>query len=124
MNFEFSAEQQELRRQARRFFESEGAMGSARRMFEGAGPHDCELWRRTADLGWLGVTVAEEFGGSALSALFLCVIAEEAGRSLAPIPISSSIYVCEQALGLAGSRDQKAAWLPPLADGSAIGTFA
>jgi alkylation response protein AidB-like acyl-CoA dehydrogenase len=54
----------------------------------------------------------------------LCVIAEELGRVTAPVPFSSSVYLATEALLLAGSKEQKEAWLPKLATGEAIGTFA
>jgi alkylation response protein AidB-like acyl-CoA dehydrogenase len=52
------------------------------------------------------------------------VIAEELGRSLAPIPFSSTVYFVAEALMLAGSEAQKAKWLPKIAAGEAIGCFA
>src|SRR6202021_2103900 len=54
----------------------------------------------------------------------LCVIAEELGRALAPIPFASTVYFLAEALLLAGSDAQKAAWLPKIAAGEIIGCFA
>jgi len=59
-----------------------------------------------------------------LGALELCVVAEEIGRACAPVPFSSSVYLAAEAIKLAGTAAQKKAWLPQLADGSAIGTLA
>ena len=59
-----------------------------------------------------------------LGPLELCVIAEELGRAAAPVPFSSSIYMFAEALKLAGSDEQKAAWLPQIATGEIIGTLA
>src|SRR5690606_34288681 len=56
--------------------------------------------------------------------LELCVVAEELGRVLAPVPVSSSIYLTAEFLMLAGSEKQKETWLPKLASGEAIGAFA
>jgi alkylation response protein AidB-like acyl-CoA dehydrogenase len=63
-------------------------------------------------------------GGLGLGYLELCVIAEELGRVCAPVPFSSSIYLAAEALLLAGDRRQQEFWLPKLAAGEAVGTFA
>jgi len=52
------------------------------------------------------------------------VVAEELGRVLAPVPVASSIYLAAEFLMLAGTESQKTQWLPKLASGEAIGTFA
>jgi alkylation response protein AidB-like acyl-CoA dehydrogenase len=75
-------------------------------------------------MGFLGVAIPEEFGGAGAGHLELCVIAEEIGRALAPVPFSSTIYLAAEALMLAGSDAQKAKWLPKIAAGEAIGTLA
>ena len=54
----------------------------------------------------------------------LCVIAEEVGRAVAPIPFFSSICLAAEAIQLAGSAAQKEKWLPKLASGEAVGTLA
>src|SRR6202040_2480184 len=56
--------------------------------------------------------------------LELCVIAEEMGRALAPVPFSSTVYLAAEAILLAGSDAQKQKWLPKIASGEAIGTLA
>lgn len=123
MNFDFSEEQNLLREQARRFL-SESASGKAREVLEGDIRFDRDLWHGIAELGWLGTVIPEEYGGIGLSHEDLCVIAEEIGRSLAPVPFSSSVYQATEALMLAGSDDQKSEFLPGLAAGEKIGCFA
>ena len=59
-----------------------------------------------------------------LGMLELCVIAEELGRSLAPTPFSSSIYLFAEFIKLYGTEDQKKKYLPEIASGEAIGSFA
>ena len=92
MNFDFSEEQNLLREQARRFL-SENAEGKARSILEGDDPFDRDLWRGMAELGWIGTVIPEEYGGIGLTHEDLCVLAEEIGRSLAPTPFSSSVYL-------------------------------
>jgi hypothetical protein len=75
-------------------------------------------------MGFLGVAIPEEFGGAGAGHLELCVIAEEMGRALAPVPFSSTVYLAAEAILLAGSDAQKHKWLPAIASGDAIGTLA
>jgi hypothetical protein len=86
--------------------------------------YDAGLWKAVADQGWLGAAIPEEFGGLGLGGIDLCAIAEELGRSLAPIPFASTVYFVAEALMLAGSQAQKAKWLPKIAAGEVIGAFA
>ena len=123
MNFDFSEEQNLLREQARRFL-SENAEGKARSILEGDDPFDRDLWRGMAELGWMGTVIPEEYGGIGLTHEDLCVLAEEIGRSLAPTPFSSSVYLATEALLLAGSEEQKTDFLPQIASGDVIGCFA
>jgi len=126
MNFEFSEEQNLLREQAQGFLKENCPYSTVRKVLEGktkAG-YDEALWKKVADLGWTATAVPEEYGGLGLSYLELSVVAEELGRAVAPIPFSSSVYLATEALLLAGSREQKEKWLPKLASGEAIGTFA
>jgi len=124
MNFEFSAEQVQLRDQARRFLEDKCSSAAVRAILEGPEPYDRALWKGLADMGFLGINIPEEHGGLGLGYLELCVVAEELGRALAPTPFSSSVYLATEFLLAAGGEAQKAAWLPKLATGEAIGTFA
>ncbi len=75
-------------------------------------------------MGWTATTIPEEFDGLGLGYLELCVIAEELGRSLAPTPFSSSVYLATEALINLGSKEQKQNYLPKLAAGEIIGTLA
>ncbi|MFP3945055.1 MAG: acyl-CoA dehydrogenase family protein [Alphaproteobacteria bacterium] len=124
MNFDFSEDQKFLKDQARRFLTDKSPRTVARRVLEEEANYDEVLWRGIAEMGWPGITVPEAHGGLGLGYLELCVIAEELGRALAPVPFSSSIYLAAEALLLAGGEGQKAAWLPKLASAEAIGTLA
>jgi len=124
LNFDFSDEQKQLRDQARRFLADRSSPAAVRAILEGPEPYDRELWKGLGEMGFLGAAIPEEYGGVGLGHLELCVIAEELGRAVAPVPVASSIYQAAEALLVAGSEDQKQAWLPKLASGEAIGTFA
>jgi alkylation response protein AidB-like acyl-CoA dehydrogenase len=124
MNFDFSDEQKQLRDEARRFLAKQCAPAAVRAVLDGKAPYDRELWKGLADMGFLGVAIPEQFGGVGAGHLELCVIAEEIGRALAPVPFSSTVYLAAEAILLAGSDAQKGKWLPAIASGSAIGTLA
>ncbi|MGB5902756.1 MAG: acyl-CoA dehydrogenase family protein [Xanthobacteraceae bacterium] len=124
MNFEFSDDQKQLRDQARRFLAEKCPPKAVRAVLEGSVGYDKALWSGLAEMGFLGVAIPEEFGGTGAGHLELCVIAEEMGRALAPVPFSSTVYLAAEALMLAGSDAQKQKWLPKIASGEAIGTLA
>ena len=124
MNFDFSEDQKVLRDQARKFLGERAAPARVRAILESDAPYDRELWRGMAEMGWMGTAVPEAMGGAGLGYLELCVIAEELGRSLAPTPFSSSVYLATEALRLAGTEEQQQRWLPKLALGEAIGCLA
>src|SRR5262249_17632073 len=124
MNFDFSDEQKQLRDQARKFLSEKSSPKAVRVVLDGKAPYDSELWKGLAEMGFLGVAIPEEFGGAGAGHLELCVIAEEMGRALAPVPFSSTVYLAAEALLLAGSDAQKKKWLPKIASGGAIGTLA
>ncbi|MEH6696295.1 MAG: acyl-CoA dehydrogenase family protein [Hyphomonas sp.] len=124
MNLDFSDEQKQLRDQVRRFLSEQCPPTAVRAILEGGESYDKSLYAGLAELGVLGAAIPEEYGGVGLGHLELCVVAEELGRVLAPVPVASSIYLSAEFLLLAGSESQKSEWLPKLASGEAIGTFA
>jgi acyl-CoA dehydrogenase len=124
MNFDFSDDLKMLRDQARKFLTEHSSPKAVRRVLDGEAPYDKALWQAIAEMGWLGASIPEEFGGVGLGYEGLCVLAEELGQALAPVPFSSSVYLASEAILLAGTDAQKHAYLPRLAQGALIGTFA
>jgi alkylation response protein AidB-like acyl-CoA dehydrogenase len=124
MNFDFSDDQKQLRDQARKFLSEKCPPKAVRTVLDGKADYDRELWKGLAEMGFLGVAIPEEYGGAGAGHLELCVIAEEMGRALAPVPFSSTVYLAAEALLFAGSDAQKQRWLPKIASGEAIGTLA
>ena len=124
MNFDFSDDLKLLREQARRFLADRCPPAAVRRILDGADTHDRSLWQGMAEMGWLGAALPEEYGGAGMGAEALCVLAEEVGRVLAPVPFSSSVCLAADALLRHGSEAQRRTWLPGLAEGSRIGCFA
>jgi acyl-CoA dehydrogenase len=124
MNFDFSDELLQLRDQARRFLGDRCPPTVPRRILDTDEPYAADLWRAIAEMGWTGAAIPEKYGGVGLGRLAVCVLAEELGRAVAPVPFSSSVYLATEALLLFGSDHQKRNWLPKLATGQVIGTFA
>ena len=124
MNFDFSDAQKALKKQTRDFLKAACPPAVPRRILEGKEPYAADLWRGLLHLEAAGTAIPEQYGGLGFGYLELCVIAEELGRALAPVPFSSSVYLAAEALLLAGSEEQKREWLPKVATGERIGTFA
>ncbi|MBV1876917.1 MAG: acyl-CoA/acyl-ACP dehydrogenase [Pseudomonadales bacterium] len=124
MNFEFSEEQNMLREQARGFLQDNCSLKVVREVLEGDGAFNTELWQKVAEMGWTSTVIPEEYGGLGLGYIELSVIAEELGRALCPLPFSSSVYLASEAILNYGSHEQKEKYLPRLATGEIVGTFA
>jgi acyl-CoA dehydrogenase len=124
MNFQFSDEAEALREQAKRFLGDKSGRDKIRAVMDADSGCDAALWAEIAALGWPALRIPEEHGGLGLSILDLCVLAEEVGRALTPVPFTSSVLLATEALLIAGTDAQKAHWLPKLVDGSATGAVA
>ncbi|MBO6555567.1 MAG: acyl-CoA dehydrogenase family protein [Pseudomonadales bacterium] len=83
-----------------------------------------ETWQGMIEMGWTGILVPEQYGGSGLGYLTFGVVLEEIGRQLTASPLFASAYVGATAVMLGGSDDQKQAILPKVVDGSVILTLA
>ena len=124
MNFDFSDDQKELREQAKRFLKDKCPPKTVRAILDGGDTYDRALWKSVVEMGWTATAIPENYGGLGLGYLELCVIAEELGNAVAPIPFASSVYLATEAILVAGSEEQKQKYLPKLASGELIGTFA
>jgi len=123
MNFDFSDEQQMLRDEVRKYLVHESPLKAARAVLEQGGTHDARVWQGLAGLGVTALMLPEAAGGIGLGALELCVVAEELGRQLSPVPLASTLYLAAQAVLLGGTPEQQLQWLAPVAEG-AVGAFA
>jgi alkylation response protein AidB-like acyl-CoA dehydrogenase len=83
-----------------------------------------ELWRSFAEMGFSGLLVPDEFGGSGLGCVEAGVVMEEIGRTLMPSPFLSTAVLAASALSRGGSAAQKAEYLPRIADGSLLAALA
>ena len=119
-------EQQMLKDMAGDWSRQNAPVTAYRSLFERAnGPgFDPGLYAEMGQMGWTGIIVPEEFGGSDFGYQSMGLVVEELGRTLAASPLISSALVAASALRLGGTQEQKARWLPGVADGSLIGTLA
>ncbi len=123
MDFAFTPEQELLRRTARDLLGDCASMAQVRRMIADAdGLADAD-WRRMAMLGWHGLVLPEEHGGSGLGMLELTIVLEEMGRVVLPGPFTSTVLAA-LAIAAAGDSAQRARWLPRIADGAVRATIA
>ena len=88
------------------------------------GGFDPEAWSAIVEMGWTGILVPENYGGSDLGYLTFGLILEQLGRQLCASPLFASAYVGATAINLGGNEDQKQSWLPKIVDGSEILTLA
>ena len=123
MNFGFTEEQELLRAEVRKFLDQNAPLSQVRAIVEEPEGFDRNLWARMGELGWIGLTLPETYGGVGLDFVTLVVLLEETGRTLFPSPLISTLLAAK-AIERSGTPDQCARWLPDLAEGSKIGTFA
>jgi hypothetical protein len=120
MNLGFSAEHEAIRDEFRKVLAGADPRAGFEAEQGAASLGDARLWQRLAELGWLATLVPEAHGGSGLEPVVACVLAEEIGRSLAPVPFTSSACAFTHGLGLVANADC-AELFARLAEGSARG---
>ena len=124
MDLSLTPTQEALKNDAREFFERECPTALVRAMENDERGYPADLWERMASLGWMGLPFPERYGGSGASLTDLAVLLEEFGRALVPGPFFNSVAVAGLAILDAGSDEQRAGYLPRIADGSLIATAA
>ncbi len=119
--FTLNEEQQMLKDAAKSFIQEQAPVTRFRKMRDAnKDGFDEALWKEMVEMGWTGILVPEEYGGSGLGYLGIGVVLEEAGRTLAASPLLSTALIGASALMLGGNDAQKQANLPKIVDGSAI----
>jgi alkylation response protein AidB-like acyl-CoA dehydrogenase len=119
-------EEQSMLRDAAKSWVSEKSPVTAFRKMRDSGNEDGfdkAAWKEIAEMGWTGIIIPEEFGGSGLGYLTLGLVLEEMGRTLTASPLLSTA-AATSALLLAGNDAQKQEWLPKIAEGKAIAALA
>ncbi len=120
MNFDFTDDQQAIKRTAHDLLADRFKPDTVRELAE-AKRYEDSHWSELAELGWPGIFIDEEHGGQGLGTVELALLMEELGYSLAPVP-----FLSNAAAGLAlqhcGTDEQKSRWLEGIATGEARGT--
>jgi alkylation response protein AidB-like acyl-CoA dehydrogenase len=124
MNFELDEEQVMLKTSARDFLDKECPKRLVRTMMEDEKGYSPELWKKIADLGWMGLTFPEKYGGVGSSFLDLAVLLDECGRALLPGPFMSTVVLAGRTIAANGDEGQKQQFLPQIASGDMIMTLA
>ncbi len=105
------------------FLRKHDARGANRALLDGGDDALPSFWTAAADLGWFGLHVPEEHGGSGYGIEELAIVVEQLGRALTPGPFVPTM-IASAAIAAAGDDDAKAALLPGLADGSTVAAVA
>ncbi len=117
MNFDFSEDQHALREQVRKFMVGQSPVSAARQVMDQGLSHAQAVWDGLQTIGATALMLPEDCGGAGLDALELCVVAEEAGRQLAAVPLASTLYCVTQSLLLGASPTMQKTWLSRIAQG-------
>ena len=120
MPFVLTEEQQMLRDSAMAFAAEKLPVNQLRALRKDDKPYDAVAWKEMADLGFAGVIIPDEFGGSGFGYVGLGQVLEAQGRTLAASPLLSTAMIGASALLLGGTPAQKDAWLARIAGGKAI----
>ncbi len=124
LDFDLGEDINLLRETVARFAAEEIAPRAAQIDVDNDFPHD--LWRKFGDLGLLGITVSEEFGGSDMGYLAHAVAMEELSRASAAVGLSYGAHsnLCVNQIYKNGNQAQKEKYLPPLCSGEHLGALA
>jgi alkylation response protein AidB-like acyl-CoA dehydrogenase len=117
MGIALTDDHRELSGVARGFLTAQKARAAARELLDAPDQARPLYWADLADLGWLGLHIGEEFGGSGYGLPELVVVIEELGRAVAPGPFVPTV-VASAVIGRDGTAEQKTRLLPGLIDGS------
>jgi alkylation response protein AidB-like acyl-CoA dehydrogenase len=120
-------EEQSMLRDAARTWTQEKSPVTAFRKMRDSGAelgYDPAAFAEMAEMGWTGVIIPEEYGGSDFGYLSLGLILEETGRTLTASPLLSSALAAASAIILGGTDAQKSAYLPKIAAGELVATLA
>jgi alkylation response protein AidB-like acyl-CoA dehydrogenase len=117
MDFSFTEEQQALRELARKILEEQATPERLREIEQGDVGIDRDLWRELAKANLLGASLPEACGGSGFGFFELCLLLEEVGRAVAPLPAWSTLAAAALPIARFGSEAQQRALLPGVVAG-------
>jgi alkylation response protein AidB-like acyl-CoA dehydrogenase len=123
MDFGLGEEQREVKERTAEFADREVAPQAAELDREDRVPN--ETLRRLSEMGFMGLCVPEGYGGAGLDFVSYCLLIEELSRADSGVGVTLAVHTSAGTLPilLAGTEEQKAKWVPPLARGEKIGSF-
>ncbi len=123
MSIAITEDHRALGQTASDFLAKHDARGAARALLESESETLPPFWGDMAELGWLGLHLPEDSGGSGFGLPELVVVVEELGRAVTPGPFVPTV-IASAVIEAAGSDELKKRLLPGLADGSVLGGIA
>ncbi len=124
MNFDFSEEQVMIKDSVARFVRDEYDFDTRRNIIHSEEGISRDFWSMFAELGWLSVPFAEEYGGFGGSVEDLVAVMEELGKGIVVEPYVSTVVIFGGLLSAASNEDLKSAYIPKIIEGSCLGSFA
>ncbi|MDA0795922.1 MAG: acyl-CoA dehydrogenase family protein [Proteobacteria bacterium] len=124
MNFEFSEEQTMIKDSVSRFVREQYDFDTRRGIIASDEGISREFWTMFAELGWLSVPFAEEYGGFGGNAVDIAVVMEELGKGIVVEPYASTVVVFGGLLSASTNRDLKEQVIPSVIEGNCLGSFA
>jgi alkylation response protein AidB-like acyl-CoA dehydrogenase len=124
MNFEFSEEQTMIKDSVSRFVREQYDFDTRRGIIASDEGISREFWAMFAELGWLSVPFAEEYGGFGGNAVDIAVVMEELGKGIVVEPYASTVVVFGGLLSASTNRDLKEQVIPSVIEGNCLGSFA
>jgi 3-oxocholest-4-en-26-oyl-CoA dehydrogenase beta subunit len=119
VDFTLTEQQEEVRSLAERLFQDRATVDRVKAAEASADGIDLDLWAELARTGLVGLALPEEHGGGGLGLVELCLVLEQQGRVVAPVPLLATVTAA-MAIAELGSAEQRSTWLPRVAAGDAI----
>jgi len=117
MDFDFTEEQLAVSEAAAAIFQGMADSGRVAEIENTVDRFDATLWAELGKANLLGLAVPEEHGGSGLGLIELCLVLEQQGRAVAPVPLWATVVLGALPLARFGSPQQQSRWLPLVASG-------
>ena len=124
IEFGLTEEQEMLKTMARDFLANECPSSRVRELMEDDTGFSADLWKKMAEVGWLGLVLPEEYGGAGMNFRDLAILLDEMGRAVFPSPFLSTLLLVGMPVLAFGTEQQKKEILPKIANGEAVCTLA
>ncbi len=124
MDLSFNEDQNMIREMVSKFLDKDCSKDKIRKLKDDDMGYDPETWKKMAELGWMGLVIPEEYGGTGMGFIDLMIVMEEMGRSILPAPFFATTALCSLPIIAFGTEGQKKDLLPGIATGERIWSLA